>query len=266
MVSVNNQQYSSGDYRHRTQESARNKAAAAASVIFLQRGKGTIHGDARDGDADSINTFHTASSNRRSHITFYSARSRASVGDEGQQLPTPSDLGTEWIRHLRELHLVPAPEFEENNWSGRGQHAEFSLAEAAQVDGLLQLKGVLGHSATAIVEKVQCKRILLARKRIKCSWRLKREDVIKEVACLQKLRHSHIVRGVGTYVIGNEISILLYPATEHNLESILDLCMQGDETALGSGLEDPTTHHVRRKAFHIGQFCCSEGVEPFQAA
>jgi serine/threonine protein kinase len=86
---------------------------------------------------------------------------------------------------------------------------------------MLVPKGVLGHSATALVEKVRCKRIMLARKKIQCSWRVKREDMIEEVAHLQRLSHAHIVRGVGTYVIGKELSILLYPATTHNLEAFL---------------------------------------------
>jgi serine/threonine protein kinase len=83
-------------------------------------------------------------------------------------------------------------------------------------------KGVLGYSATALVEKVRCKRILLARKKIQCNWRVKREEMIEEVAHLQRLSHAHVVRGVGTYVIGRELCILLYPATSHNLETFLN--------------------------------------------
>jgi serine/threonine protein kinase len=90
------------------------------------------------------------------------------------------------------------------------------------IDSLLVPNGVLGHSATAVVEKVRCKRIVLARKKIRCNWRLKREDAIEEVAHLQRLSHAHVIRVVGTYVVGKELSILLYPATEHNLESFLD--------------------------------------------
>jgi serine/threonine protein kinase len=67
---------------------------------------------------------------------------------------------------------------------------------------------------------------MLARKKIRCNWRLKREDAIEEVAHLQRLSHAHIVRGVGTYVMGKDLSILLYPATEHNLESFLDEYME----------------------------------------
>jgi serine/threonine protein kinase len=87
---------------------------------------------------------------------------------------------------------------------------------------MLVPKGVLGHSNTAVVEKVRCKRIMLARKKIRCNWRVKREEMIEEVAHLQRLSHAHVVRVVGTYVIGNELSILLYPATTHNLETFMN--------------------------------------------
>jgi serine/threonine protein kinase len=63
---------------------------------------------------------------------------------------------------------------------------------------------------------------MLARKKIRCNWRLKREDAVEEVAHLQRLNHAHIIRCVGTYVMGTHLSILPYPATEHNLESFLD--------------------------------------------
>jgi serine/threonine protein kinase len=63
---------------------------------------------------------------------------------------------------------------------------------------------------------------MLARKTIRRNFRLNREDAIDEVAHLQRLSHSHIVRSVGTYVIGKKLSVVLYPATSHNLEKFLD--------------------------------------------
>jgi serine/threonine protein kinase len=62
---------------------------------------------------------------------------------------------------------------------------------------------------------------MLARKTIRRNFRLNREDAIDEVAHLQRLSHSHIVRSVGTYVIGKKLSVVLYPATSHNLEKFL---------------------------------------------
>jgi serine/threonine protein kinase len=122
---------------------------------------------------------------------------------------------------LHEKNLI-VPKFDETNWSGRGQHIEFEPWEGVLIHSMLMPKGVIGHSATALVEKVQCKRIMLARKKIQCNWRVKREEMIEEVAHLQRLSHAHVVRGVGTYIIGKELSILLYPATTHNLETFLN--------------------------------------------
>jgi len=47
------------------------------------------------------------------------------------------------------------------------------------------------------------------------------ENAIKEVEHLQRLQHSHIVRAIGTYIIGKDL-ILLYPVAEYNLEIFID--------------------------------------------
>jgi hypothetical protein len=130
-----------------------------------------------------------------------------------------------WLHFLSERNLVPN-KFDQLDWSGRGQHAEFETNEPCTINNLLRSRGVLGHSATAIVEKVQCKRITLASKKIQCSRRLKREEAVEEVAHLQQLSHAHVIRGVGTYIFRKEFCILLYPATRHNLETFLDECAE----------------------------------------
>jgi serine/threonine protein kinase len=130
-----------------------------------------------------------------------------------------------WLRFLSEKHLIPHT-FDQTDWSGRGQHAEFDSDEDALVGELLQAKGVIGHTASAVVEKVQCRRIIFARKTIRCNRRLKREEAIEEVAHLQRLSHAHVIRGVGTYVLRKDLAILLYPATRHNLETFLDECVE----------------------------------------
>lgn len=53
-------------------------------------------------------------------------------------------------------------------------------------------------------------------------------DVVEEVAHLTLLEHAHIIRIIGTYVIGREMSILLYPVTEYNLESFLEMVYESD--------------------------------------
>jgi serine/threonine protein kinase len=49
-----------------------------------------------------------------------------------------------------------------------------------------------------------------------------KQQAIEEVAHLNRLSHAHIVRVVGTYVMGNQLSILLYPVADCNLEHFLE--------------------------------------------
>lgn len=51
---------------------------------------------------------------------------------------------------------------------------------------------------------------------------MKRKDAAVEVERLQKLRHTHIIRIVGTYVVGRDLAILLYPVAEWNLGTFLE--------------------------------------------
>lgn len=122
------------------------------------------------------------------------------------------------------------------------------------IDRLLCLQGVLGHSATALVDKVRCKRITLARKRIRCSYKVKREDMIAEVAHLQRLTHAHIIRGIGTYVIKKELSILLYPATAYNLETFMEEYDGLQERQGVGGVLPEDTQMIRRRLEAIPQF------------
>jgi hypothetical protein len=68
-----------------------------------------------------------------------------------------------WNHYLRSRGLIPDP-FHEMGWSGRGQHAEFNHDEFPQIP--LVTERILGHSRTAVVESVRCKRIRLARKTV----------------------------------------------------------------------------------------------------
>src|SRR5204863_9361750 len=128
-------------------------------------------------------------------------------------------------QYLLSKNLIP-DRFEEKDWSGRGQHAEYDPSEASKVP--LVLEKNLGFTATAIVESVRCKRIRLARKTIKCGRRMRREEAIKEVEHLQRLSHAHILRVVGTYIMGKDLSILLYPVAEYNLGSFMESICDGD--------------------------------------
>lgn len=123
--------------------------------------------------------------------------------------------------------MAPVEPTQEKDWSGRGEHVKYSPEEESQIP--LQLEGVLGHSATALVQSVRCRRIRLAQKTINCYARLKKEDAINEVAHLQRLKHCHIVQVVGTYVCGKKLSILLYPVAEFTLDTYMER-LQEDST------------------------------------
>lgn len=126
---------------------------------------------------------------------------------------------TAWNKYLRLKGLIPDP-FEEMDWSGRGQHVEFEATEAAEIP--LKTERALGYSANALVESVRCRRIRLARKTVQVSRRLKKEEAIREVEHLQRLKHSHIIRVVGTYTLSRTLSILLYPVADYTLDVFLD--------------------------------------------
>ncbi|OAL07047.1 hypothetical protein IQ06DRAFT_6716 [Phaeosphaeriaceae sp. SRC1lsM3a] len=145
------------------------------------------------------------------------------------------------------------------DWSGRGQHVEYEPNEQATIDNLIPHLGVLGHSATALVDKVRCKRITLARKRIQCSYRVRREEMIEEVAHLQRLTHAHVIRGVGTYVIEKELSILLYPATAYNLETFMEEC-SSQQGGMGLLPEENRTIFEKMKALRQFFKCLASTV------
>jgi serine/threonine protein kinase len=49
-----------------------------------------------------------------------------------------------------------------------------------------------------------------------------KEEAVAEISHLTRLSHAHILRVIGTYVKGRELSILLYPVADCNLEVFLD--------------------------------------------
>lgn len=123
---------------------------------------------------------------------------------------------------LRSKNLWPVDLAIEQNWSGRGQHAAFNKEERKLIDDILVVKETLGITLGTIVQSVRCGRILLARKTISCSRHLTKEQAVDEVAHITRMDHSHVVRVIGTYIIGKELSILLYPVAKYNLEEFLD--------------------------------------------
>lgn len=63
---------------------------------------------------------------------------------------------------------------------------------------------------------------MLARKTVFAKTLLTVEQVIDEMAHLQKMDHAHVIRLVGSYAMGREISILMYPVADYNLDDFHD--------------------------------------------
>ncbi|KAH7094564.1 kinase-like domain-containing protein [Paraphoma chrysanthemicola] len=126
---------------------------------------------------------------------------------------------SQWLVHLKTRGLLLDPN-DELDWSGRGQHVEYDPKAERQIP--LVFERPLGHSATALVDSVLCRRIRLARKRIRCTRALRKEDYIAEVEHLQHVQHAHILRVVGTYTFKRDLAILLYPVCPWNLDEFLD--------------------------------------------
>lgn len=129
-------------------------------------------------------------------------------------------FSSQWLLLLILHNLILDPK-EALDWSGRGQHVEYSPEEQESIP--LVSKGNLGYGASGIVDRVRCRRIDLARKTIRCIRKPTREEAAKEVRHLQQLQHRHVVRLVGTYMLKKNLSILMYPATEYSLEGFLDM-------------------------------------------
>ena len=125
-------------------------------------------------------------------------------------------FSSEWMKHLDARGLLN----HELDWSGRGEHVEYTSREENKIP--LRSERILGHGQSAIVDCVRCRRIQLARKTIYCHRNLKKTQAISEVEHLHKLRHSHIVQVVGTYTIDRRLAILLYPVARWSLGDFME--------------------------------------------
>lgn len=129
---------------------------------------------------------------------------------------------TEYEAVLQTAGVGPIDSELELDWSGRGQHAQFSRHEVNIINELLPIQDTLGKGNSAVVHSVKCRRILLARKTIYTNRHFTKRQAVLEVAHLTRFHHAHVVRLIGTYTWQKELSILMYPATEHNLTSFLE--------------------------------------------
>lgn len=150
---------------------------------------------------------------------FVSPHSTGFISKLQKPVPPAQVFSSEWLEHLRSRGILLDPK-DELDWSGRGQHVEYDIKDEKDIP--LKTERILGYSAAALVESVMCRRIRLARKTIRCSRRLCKEDAVTEVEHLQRLQHAHIVRVVGTYTLRKNLAILLYPAADWSLDDFMD--------------------------------------------
>ncbi|GME57781.1 kinase-like protein [Neofusicoccum parvum] len=202
-----------------------NDGKLLATPVFSDADSPNHHHNSRPSSAfqsAATSFFSTASSSIASFFTA-KAGSAKSPQSAGSSFSAGLARVSPWRRFLKDQNLLPT-DLEEQNWSDRGQHAEYRRHEHSLIP-LQPQNRILGHSANAIVDVVRCKRILLARKTIRCTQRMKREDAAREVAHLQAVNHAHVVRLVGTYVFegSRDLHILLYPVADCDLEAFMDV-------------------------------------------
>ncbi|PSN69401.1 kinase-like protein [Corynespora cassiicola Philippines] len=161
--------------------------------------------------------------------SYHTAPGGDSKGDFPKKTPDRNRLhfNNEYAKILQSKNLWPVDPTIEQDWSGRGQHAEFQESERGILNGVLEVQQTIGSSANAIVESVKCKRILLARKTIRCSRNFTKQQATEEVAHLTRLNCRHIVQVIGTYTISSYLSILMYPVADFNLKDFLDELKNG---------------------------------------
>jgi serine/threonine protein kinase len=163
---------------------------------------------------------------------------------------------------LRGRGLYPVDPRIEQNWSGEGQHVEFKKGEIEKINKLLTVEKPLGSGGVGFVYKVKCRRISMARKTIYRRTPFTRENAISEFEHMARLKHSHIVRLIGTYVWMREFCILMYPVADGNLETFLRCLGKTSPEKIVSNEHSPDDHsfdmtQVRAMAFSCtGFFSC----------
>lgn len=93
---------------------------------------------------------------------------------------------------------------------------------------------LLGSGGFSTVDEVLHKatNLRISRKTLKNRQQSAVEELEKEVAVLQKLRHPHIIRFLGAYAIGEKLSILLSPVADTTLAIWLDRCHHNQPAGL----------------------------------
>jgi hypothetical protein len=143
---------------------------------------------------------------------------------------------------------------DQHNWSGRAMHVGYD----ANDDVALVAHYTLGVSSTAIVEAVQCRGRLLARKSMRITKRLALRDMISEIGLIQKLRHRHIVQVIGSYTQRKTLSILTYPVADCTLDFMME-DIKSNEVVPGQGDgQSARDHRLTLKRFFA---CLAQAIE-----
>lgn len=172
-------------------------------------------------------------------------------------VPEEEQVNTEFQSLVSAKGLILPPE-EELNWSGKGQHVEFLFDHEIP----LEFIAAVAASPKAMVEKVRCQRIILARKTMRCSrgWTLK--DALLEVEHLNRLRHTHIIQMVGSYLSGRKFSILLYPAADCDLGTFLE---NTQDLLLPRALGLDTQYYSRKRSLQKSLRCIAQALKYIHA-
>jgi serine/threonine protein kinase len=133
-----------------------------------------------------------------------------------------SNRKSEYFEMLRSRGLWPVDLQIEHNWLGEGQHVEFKKGETRRINKLLTVEKSLGSGSVGFVHKVKCRCISMARKTVYTKQHFTKDQAIREVVYMTRLKHSHIIRLIGTYVWIKEFCILMYPVANSNLEMFLE--------------------------------------------
>lgn len=172
------------------------------------------------------------------YVTAPVASTALAVIDEERQSTHTGDkdqgvVASAYLKALQDRELILGPGFE-LNWSGYGQHVEFPAGETVPLEHIDNL----GSSASAIVDRVRCRRIVLARKTMRCPRKWAQADALNEVEHLQWLRHAHIVQLIGTYVQNRTFVVLMYPAADCDLRKFME--DTNDLRTTTSGVKPPS--------------------------
>jgi serine/threonine protein kinase len=179
----------------------------------------------------------------------------STIIDEPASLRLPNalaKLSIDYQAELRDKELLQ-PFDMELNWSGKGQHVTFAPSEKVPLEVLSHL----GASQTALVERVLCRRVALARKTMRCTHNWTIADALREVYHLQNFRHFHIVQLVGTYLQGRKFSILMYPAADCHLGTFLE------DTADMNDTSEREAERWHRRMFLGSTFACLASAVAF---